>query len=98
MSLRHVVCFRFVSGTTAAQAADLKVALEALPGAVPEITTYRVGPDLGLNDDSWDFVVTADFAIEADYRTYRDHPVHLDLIATKVKPLLADRASAQFAL
>lgn len=75
----------------------MKVALEALPGAIPEIASYRVGPDLGLNDDSWDFVVTADFAAEADYCTYRDHPVHLDLIATKVKPLLAERASAQFA-
>jgi hypothetical protein len=95
MSLRHVVCFRFVPSATAEQAAALKAELEALPDAIPEIVEYRVGPDLGLNDDSWDFVVTADFATEADYRTYRDHPVHQELIATKVKPLVAERASAQ---
>ncbi len=98
MSLRHTVCFRFVPDVTAEQAADLKATLEALPTSIPEIAAYRVGPDLGLNDDSWDFVVSADFATEADYRTYRDHPVHQELIATKVKPLVADRASAQFAL
>jgi hypothetical protein len=98
MSLRHVVCFRFVPGTTAEQAADLTSSLEALPGVIPEIASYRVGPDLGLNDDSWDFVVTADFATEADYRTYQHHPVHLDLIASKVQPLMAERAAAQFAI
>jgi len=95
MSLRHTVCFRFVEGTTADQATELKTALETLPDAIPEIVDYRCGPDLGINPDSWDFVVTADFASRADYETYRDHPVHQELIRTMVRPLLADRASAQ---
>lgn len=93
--MRHTVCFRFVEGTTAEQAARLKAGLETLPAAIPEIVDYRCGPDLGINRDSWDFVVTADFASPADYETYRDHPVHRDLIRTLVRPLLADRASVQ---
>lgn len=97
MSFRHVVSFRFVDGTTPEQVEAMAAGLRELPGLIPEMGTYLMGPDAGINADSWDFVITADFADEADYLTYRDHPEHQARIASLVKPLLADRVAVQFA-
>ncbi len=46
--------------------------LQELPGLIPEIVDYHAEPDLGINPTSWDFSVTADFADQAGYLTYRD--------------------------
>ncbi len=96
MTMRHVVCFRFNPGTTAEQVIALAQGLEELPGIIPEIVEYRLGPDLGINEASWDFAVCADFASTADYVTYRDHPEHQARIAALVAPITAERVAVQF--
>ena len=58
--------------------------------------TIDFGPDLGINDTNWDFVVVADFANADDYTTYRDHPSHRAFIAEEIAPRLAERASVQY--
>ena len=98
MTMRHVVCFRFQPDTTTEQVVALTQGLEELPGLIPEITDYRVGPDLGINEASWDFAVCADFADTSGYLAYRDHPEHLARIEALVKPIAAERASVQFRL
>lgn len=96
MSLRHVVCFRFHPGTTAAQVEALASGLEELPGLIPEIVDYRVGADLEINEASWDFAVSADFADAAGYLAYRDHPEHQARIRAFVDPITDQRVSVQF--
>lgn len=96
MSLRHQVCFRFHPGTTTEQVVALATGLEELPGLIPQIAGYHVGPDLGINDASWDFAVSADFASTDDYLVYRDHPEHVARIQSLVNPITADRISVQF--
>jgi hypothetical protein len=96
MSLRHVVCFRFQPDVPAERVTALAEALRGLPAEIPEIASYHVGTDLGLNPTSWDFAVSADFATEDDYATYRDHPRHQAIIAELVLPIVAERASVQF--
>jgi hypothetical protein len=96
MSMRHVVLFRFNPDTTAEQVIALAEGLGALPGQIPEIVDYRFGPDLAINEASWDFAVSADFEDTAGYLAYRDHPEHQRLIAELVLPIVADRASVQF--
>ncbi|MGI8756320.1 MAG: Dabb family protein [Acidimicrobiales bacterium] len=98
MTIRHVVCFRFVEGTTTEQVVAMAEGLRTLPGRIPEIAAYSVGPDLGLADDTWDFAVCADFATTADYDTYRGHPEHQERIRTLVRPILAERAAVQLRL
>ena len=98
MSLRHVVCFRFHPGTTSEQVDALAASLRELPGLIPEIDVYRVGPDLGINPTSWDFTVNADFTDEAAYLVYRDHPEHQKRIEEKVVPLTAERVAVQFTI
>ena len=46
------------------------------PAAIAEIRDYRFGPDAGINEGNFDFVVVADFESDDDYVVYRDHPVH----------------------
>lgn len=98
MTVRHVVCFRFQPDTTTEQVVALAKGLEELPGLIPEIAAYHVGPDLAINDASWDFAVSADFADTAGYLTYRDHPEHQARIQALVNPITAERTSVQFRL
>ena len=74
MTMRHVVCFRFTPDTPAEQVEAMATGLRELPGIIPEIAEYRVGPNLGINEGTWDFAVVADFASLDDYLVYRDHP------------------------
>lgn len=96
MSIRHQVCFRFHPGTATEQVVALTKGLEELPGLIPQIVAYHVGPDLGINDASWDFAVTADFASTEDYLVYRDHPEHQARITSLVSPITAERSAVQF--
>jgi hypothetical protein len=97
MSLRHVVVFRFRPGTPAEAVDRLASSLRELAVTLPEIAEYRVGTDLGVNPASWDFAVSADFADEHGYLAYRDHPEHQAIIREQVEPIVAERASVQFA-
>lgn len=94
--LRHVVMFRFEDGTAAEDIAAVREALGGLPAAIPEIRAYRFGPDAGINDGNFEFAVTADFADEADYLVYRDHPQHRQVITELIAPHVAERAAVQF--
>ena len=96
MSLRHVVCFRFLEGTTPEQVSAMAEGLRRLPARIPELAAYHVGPDLGINDDTWDFAVVADFADEADYRTYVADEQHQEAIATLIRPITAERVAVQY--
>ena len=97
MGLRHVVCFRFHPGTPAEAVDALAADLRALPATIAEIEDYRVGPDLGIADTSWDFAVSADFADADAFATYRSHPEHLAVIRDRVEPICAERVAVQFA-
>jgi hypothetical protein len=94
--LRHVVLFRWASGTTPDQVEAITTALRALPRAIPEIAAYVTGPDLGLEGRNHDYAVVADFADESAYLTYRDHPRHVAVITEHIRPVLADRVAVQY--
>ena len=93
---RHVVLFRWRSGTTAAQLAALESALAALPGQVPQIRAYRFGADLQQTPGNYDFAIVADFDDVESWRAYVAHPAHQRLIAEYLRPLLAERAALQY--
>lgn len=93
---RHTVVFRFSPESTTAQAEALATALAELPAQIPEIRSYQVGPNVGDNVENWHFAVVADFDNVDDWRVYRDHPIHLAVIAEFIHPILADRAGLQY--
>ena len=94
--IRHAVMFRWTPDTTPADVAAIAEGLGGLPGAVPEIRSYRFGHDLGINAGNFDFVVIAEFADTEDYIAYRDHPLHQALIADRIAAHVAVRAAVQF--
>lgn len=90
--------FTWKTGTTAADVANVQLQLNTLPAAIPEIQRYQHGPDAAVNQGNHDYVVVGDFASVPDYLVYRDHPVHQQLIADVLAPLIADRAAVQYLL
>jgi hypothetical protein len=94
--LRHVVLFRWSTDATAEARAAATDGLDGLPAAIEAIARYHHGPDAGLAEGNWDHVVVGDFADEAAYAEYRDHPVHRALIAEHIRPILAERAAVQY--
>lgn len=93
--IRHVALFRWIEGVTAEQVAEVVEALESLPGEIPTIRTYAVGPDLDLGEGRWDFAVIASFDDARGYQAYMDHPAHVRVAEELILPLRADRAHVQ---
>jgi hypothetical protein len=96
MGFRHVVMFRWIDGVGDDHVADVAEGLAALPSRIPVIRDYRFGPDAGVNEGNFDYVVVADFDDVDGYLVYRDHPDHRQLIADHITGKVADRAAVQF--
>ena len=94
--LRHVVLFTWTPEATQDQQQTVAAELRKLPGLIPEIREYAVGPDAGLSEGTCDFAVVADFDDAADYLVYRDHPAHRAVIDEYLTPIVGSRARAQF--
>ena len=90
--------FRWNPGTPDQAKDAVSAGLAELPIEIPEIAGYRFGPDVGLRDDNWDYVVVADFDDVAGYEIYRDHDVHQQLVADRIAPHVAARAAVQYIL
>ena len=95
---RHVVMFKWKPGTSPQQVDEVRQQLNTLPVAISEIQRYQHGPDAAVNQGNFDYVVVGDFASVDDYIVYRDHPVHKQLIADTLAPLIADRSAVQYHL
>ena len=93
---RHVVLFTWKDDVTEAQKQALHDGLSKMPPAIETIRAYKFGPDAGINPANCDYAVVADFDDAAGYVTYRDHPVHRDLVERYVTPIAAQRTAIQF--
>jgi len=94
--LRHIAMFRFVPGTTDEQIRHVAEGLRELPGQIPQIRAYDVGPDAGLRDGNHEFAVVADFDDVDDWREYVEHPAHQQVIAELITPIVSERVSIQY--
>jgi hypothetical protein len=93
---RHVVLFRFRADATDEQRQAALDGLRGLPAQIPEIRDYQVDFDLGLNEANFDIGVVALFDDEQGWRTYLDHPAHVEVVTTRIRPLGTERAAIQF--
>jgi len=91
-----VVTFTWKPGTTDEQVDFLADGLASLPAQIGAIVSYTFGPDAGLVDGNADFALVAEFRDGAGYRSYASHPVHRELIAERVLPILGARMAVQF--
>ena len=74
----------------------MTAALRELPGLIPEIRSFKWGPDVGVNAGSWDFAVVAEFDSIDDQTIYGDHPEHQRVITDLIAPIRADWAAVQY--
>lgn len=94
--LRHIAVFRWAASAPATIADELARRLDALPAAIPELQTYRFGPDAGLVAGNYDFAVVADFDDVEAWRAYAEHPEHQAVLRDLVTPNIEHRAAVQF--
>lgn len=93
---RHVALFRWKDGTTADQVAEVTATLVALPGLIPELRGYQVGPDAAVSEGNFDYAVVADFDDPAGYQAYATSPHHVAASTEVIRPILAERAAVQY--
>jgi hypothetical protein len=96
--IRHVVLLTWTEKATDAAVQAVTDGLEALPGQIPEIQSYRFGPDLGTNKRNADYVLVGDFDSIADFGKYVEHPAHVELMKNLTGPILGSYTAAQFEL
>lgn len=96
--IRHVVAFRWKPDTDDAAIEAVRAGLADLPAQIPGVLRYEFGPDAGINEGNFDYVVVADFDDRDAYLVYRDHPVHRALIAECIAPHVAARVAVQYEL
>jgi hypothetical protein len=80
--LRHVAVFTWNDTATPAALDEIVAALLALPGQIPELRAYHLGPDAGLDDG-------------AGWRAYQANPAHQAARAL-MRPIIASRAAVQY--
>jgi hypothetical protein len=90
--LVHVVLMKF---SDSGEAAEAKLRLEELSGAVPEIRSLRVHLDELHTEVSWHLHLVTTHRDANDLRAYQQHPAHLELGAW-LRPLLTARAVVDY--
>jgi hypothetical protein len=93
--LRHVVLLKFVDEATPEQRQAVLDGLATLPPAIPAIRSYRFGLDAAIAEGNHDLAVVADFDDVDGYREYAAHPLHQQVIAERIRPILSARAAVQ---
>ncbi|HEX9259134.1 MAG TPA: Dabb family protein [Acidimicrobiales bacterium] len=95
---RHVVMFRWKDDAPADAAATVSARLAVLPSLIPEIRAYRFGPDAGLADGNFDYVVVADFDDAEGWRRYVVDEHHQLVVTETIRPLISERVAVQYEL
>lgn len=88
--------FKFNEDATDEARAALVESMDMLAAAIPQIVSMRHGADLGFRDGNFDYAVVVDFDSTDDYRAYSQDPVHQEMIATRLRPIICERAAIQF--
>lgn len=95
--IRHCVMFTWSDEASDSVKTAVSDGLDRL-AELPGVVKYVHGPDAGLADGNWDYVVTGDFVDEDAYLAYSVEQSHVELIASLIRPNITGRAAVQFVL
>ncbi len=95
--MRHVVLFRWKPDTADDVKATVSAGLDKLVD-LPSVAAYKHGPDMGISDGNWDYVVVGDFESVDDYQAYATNDGHVALINDHIKPNIEARSAVQYEL
>ena len=93
---RHVVMFQWAEGIDEAHIAAAGAAFDALPGKIDVLRSYVHGPDVGISEGNYDYVVVADVDGPDEFVTYRDHPDHQALVGEFIAGKVTARSAVQY--
>jgi hypothetical protein len=103
--IRHLVFFKFLASSTAAQQQRVSTELCKLPSVIPNILFYQVYPIFrsiqpGHPDLSggYSMVIDSIFADAAALSVYAPHPAHQGVISQFIAPIREDNLVVDFAL
>jgi hypothetical protein len=94
--LHHVIELRFHESTTDEQVQEMADGLLGLRKQIDTIRSMRMGRDLGLRADNFDFASLLEFDDQAGYLAFRDHPAHQQWVHDHVRPIITERAGVIF--
>lgn len=94
---RHCVMFRFKESVGPETVASIEAQLQGL-AKLPMVRGYQYGPDAGLAEGNFDYMLVADFEDEAAYQAYAVDADHQRVLAEYLRPNIAERAAVQYAL
>jgi len=94
--LNHVICIRWVEGASEAAKQSVMDGLLGLREHIDTIRSMRMGPDLGIRVDNFDFASLIEFDDVEGYLTFRDHPAHQQVVREFIQPAMAERAGVVF--
>jgi quinol monooxygenase YgiN len=92
--IRHCVLFQFTPGTTEEQIDAYERDLVEYVASLRGVISYRFGRDAGLNPNTYDFSIVAEFDDEAAFRRYFDGDRHVE-IQRATASMIAGKASSQ---
>jgi hypothetical protein len=90
----HVVLLRFRASTTPIEVEDARRALLGMRGAVPGVHGVSFGPNLAPSAAEWPYVLVVELEDATSVEAYLAHPVHQDVLAKYIKPVLEARLAA----
>ncbi|MDQ3475588.1 MAG: Dabb family protein [Actinomycetota bacterium] len=94
----HLVTFSWRPDVTNDDVVAVIEGLGSLPAQIPELLSYRFGPDLGLREGNADFAVAAVLESPDTLPAYLDHPEHQRIATEFIAPLVATRQAVQIEL
>jgi Stress responsive A/B Barrel Domain len=94
--LHHVIELRFSEGTTDEQIQQLADGLMGLRDQIGSIRSMRMGKDLRIRADNFEFASLIEFDDESGYLEFRDHPAHQQVVRDLIQPIMAERAGVVF--
>ena len=93
--LRHVAMYRWADHVDAEHVARVRAALDELAG-LAGVRRHDHGADVGVSVGSYDYHVVVEFETLADWRAYRDHPLHVLLVAELIDGHVVEQATGQY--
>ena len=92
---RHCVMFKWADDVSDQTKADIATGLDRL-ATLDCVHAYQHGPDAGVAEGNFDYVVVGDFTSVDAYREYSAEAGHLELISSLIKPSISARAAVQY--
>lgn len=94
--VRQIVLLRWREGISEEEKTEVALGLRSLQEKIGEVRAIKMGSDLRVRSDNFDFGISVDFDDKEGYLNYRKHPAHLDVVERLIGPAMAERAGLVF--